>query len=112
MDAAPVLAKLRFAAAAFVAAGLSTEQPRGAAFTLLFCRDRADVAARLPRAIELAAPDSLLWIAYPKLTSPLASDIHRDSLRALVEARGMRTVTQVAIDEDWSALRLRPAERG
>lgn len=56
--------------------------------------------------------DALLWIAYPKKSSKrYKSDIHRDStVWQALGALGFEGVRQVAIDEDWSALRFRKAE--
>ena len=50
---------------------------------------------------------SALWVAYPKLTSKLAGNINRDVLRAAAPRFGLDTVSQIAIDDDWSALRLK-----
>ena len=51
-----------------------------------------------------------LWIAYPKGGR---ADINRDSLYPIVaEATGMRPVTQVSLDDTWSALRFRPMKPG
>jgi len=58
---------------------------------------------------KLSTDDPVLWIAYPKKSSnKYKSDIHRDSVHwvALGEM-GFEGVRQVAIDEDWSALRFR-----
>jgi hypothetical protein len=46
-------------------------------------------------------------LAYPKLTSPLAGDLNRNLLHDLVQEAGLDTVAQIAIDADWSALRLK-----
>jgi hypothetical protein len=37
----------------------------------------------------------------------LAADLSRDVIRALAPGHGLDTVSQIAIDEDWSALRLK-----
>lgn len=56
-------------------------------------------------------PDTRIWIAYPKGTSGVKTDVNRDRLRDMGEKFGLRTVTAVSIDETWSALRFRPAEK-
>lgn len=56
------------------------------------------------------AEDALLWIAYPKKSGKIRSDISRDNGWELVFAAGYEPVTQVAIDDDWSALRFRKSE--
>lgn len=50
----------------------------------------------------------MILIAYPKQSSKrLQGEFHRDNDWALLRAAGFDTVRQVAIDEDWSALRFR-----
>ncbi len=55
-----------------------------------------------------ARRDALTWVAYPK-AGKLGTDLNRDVLAELVKARGVQPVRQVALDDIWSALRLRPA---
>jgi hypothetical protein len=58
-------------------------------------------------AIAAAREDRLAWIAYPKARQ-LGTDLNRDTLAALAEARGARAVRSVSINGVWSALRFRP----
>jgi hypothetical protein len=74
---------------------------------LLFAPDRASLDAKLPGMLKKMPAAAILWVAYPKLTSKLAGDLSRDVIHALVPAHGLHTVSQIAIDEDWSALRLK-----
>ncbi|MGH8139032.1 MAG: hypothetical protein ACREUL_06300 [Steroidobacteraceae bacterium] len=74
---------------------------------LLVAPDRAGLQTQLPAALTTAPPAVILWVAYPKLTSPLAADLSRDVVRSLVADHGLDTVSQIAIDDDWSALRLK-----
>jgi Protein of unknown function (DUF3052) len=74
---------------------------------LLFAADRAGLEARLPDVLKAMQETAILWIAYPKLSSGLAADLSRDIIHALAPSHGLDTVSQIAIDEDWSALRLK-----
>jgi hypothetical protein len=74
---------------------------------VLFVADRARLESVLPNAIETASKDAIIWIGYPKLTSELAGDLSRDLIRALVARSGLDTVSQIAIDDDWSAMRVK-----
>ena len=74
---------------------------------LLFAPDRARLDAALPGLIEKMAQTAILWVAYPKLSSSLAADLSRDVIHALAPRHGLDTVSQIAIDADWSALRLK-----
>jgi hypothetical protein len=73
---------------------------------LLFAPDRAILDKALPKLLKAMSPTAIFWIAYPKLSSMLAADLSRDVIRALAPGHGLDTVSQIAIDEDWSALRL------
>ncbi len=74
---------------------------------LLFVADRASLDGQLPKLLRSLQPSAILWIAYPKLTSSLACDLHRDVLRKAAPGFGLDTVSQIAIDADWSALRMK-----
>lgn len=56
----------------------------------------------------LARP-SVFWVAYPKGNR---ADINRDSLWPILADYGLRPISQIAIDEVWSALRFRPRKDG
>ena len=75
---------------------------------LLFAPDRAGLEGRLPDLLKTMRQGAILWVAYPKLSSSLAADLSRDVIHALVPRYGLDTVSQIAIDADWSALRLKP----
>ena len=54
--------------------------------------------------------DCLFQACYPKGTGKIKSDIMRETVWRAFELVGLNTVTQVAIDETWSALGGRPFE--
>lgn len=74
---------------------------------LLFASDRAGLEGKLPDVLKTMQAAAILWVAYPKLSSGLAADLSRDIIHALAPGYGLDTVSQIAIDEDWSALRLK-----
>ena len=74
---------------------------------LLFVRDRAHLDADLSGLLAKLQATAILWLAYPKLTSKLAGDLSRDRIHEIAPSFGLDTVSQIAIDEDWSALRLK-----
>ena len=80
-------------------------------FVHLFVRDQADLERFGPSALESVEDDGLLWISYPKKSSKVKTDLTRDSGWDIVVRAGLRPVTQLSIDETWSALRYRPIER-
>jgi hypothetical protein len=74
---------------------------------LLFAARRAELDNTLRPMLSAAKPAAILWIAYPKLDSPMAADLSRDIIRALAPDYGLDTVAQIALNADWSALRLK-----
>ena len=77
----------------------------------LFASSRQELEEHLGDAIRAVQPGGILWVSYPKLASKGAGDLSRDRIRELVdESTDWTTVSQVAVDDTWSALRLRPAE--
>lgn len=75
---------------------------------LLFVRDRAHLESQLGPCLAAMKPGAILWLAYAKLTSKLAVDLNRDLIREDLAPRfGLDTVSQIALDDDWSALRLK-----
>jgi hypothetical protein len=67
--------------------------------------DEATVRRVLGAAAAALHDVPLVWVAYPKGGR---SDINRDSLWPILAERGLRPITQVSLDERWSALRFRP----
>lgn len=77
---------------------------------LLFVHSLAETARLLGGAMEAVPPGRPLWIAYPKGTSGVRTDVNRDRLWEAVQPTGWRPVRQVALDDVWSAMRFRPPE--
>jgi hypothetical protein len=78
---------------------------------LLFVRTLEEAARRAPDAIRAVGAEGLLWIAYPKGTSKVKTDVNRDRLWQALEPTGWRPVRQAALDDTWSAMRFRPADQ-
>jgi hypothetical protein len=79
---------------------------------VLFARDAAELTMHLPEAAQAAAGDQLLWLAYPKGSSRVATDLRRDALTPLTDAvAGLTGVSLISINDVWSAMRLRPSSR-
>ena len=76
---------------------------------LLFARSRAELEHYLPLAQARLAPGGAVWVAYRKGGAKAGSDIHHDDIRGFAQTVGLDSVAMVAIDGEWSALRLKQA---
>jgi len=84
---------------------------RQVSFTLAFVTRDAEVEALARSLPPLVDGDGLLWFAYPKASSKrYTSELKRDDGWKAFGAAGFETVRMIAIDEDWTAKRLRRAE--
>ena len=93
--------------------------PDGVAFTtelgeevvgaVVFLADRAALAD-FQREMKDTFP-STIWFAWPKKTSPKASDIEFDPVQAFGLSLGLVDNKVCAIDADWSGLRFVPRKR-
>lgn len=78
------------------------------AFMLAFVQTEAEVRKYFQEMHALSPDDEAIWMAYPKGTSKkYKSEINRDSGWKIVGDLDYEGVRQIAIDEDWSALRFR-----
>lgn len=75
---------------------------------LLFVRSQADVDQHARTVMDAVKSGGVVWFAYPKKTGKIKADISRDTGWQTVRDAGWEPVTQIAIDETWSALRFRP----
>jgi hypothetical protein len=87
--------------------GTMPEDAEGQADVVLFFAESRETLERMvAAAITAVRPGGVFWIVYPKGGK---SDLSRDELWALLEPYLWRPVSQVAVDDTWSALRFRPA---
>jgi hypothetical protein len=70
-----------------------------------FFTARADLTRAWPGLTAAAAPDGAVWVAWPKRSSGVATDITETTLRADLLPGGWVDTKVCAIDETWSGLR-------
>ncbi|MGM0589162.1 MAG: hypothetical protein ACQETE_12145 [Bacteroidota bacterium] len=80
-------------------------------FTQLFVKNLAELEIWAPKAIGTIQFDGLLWIAYPKKSGSIDSDLSRDVLVEQMKIHNLKAVTAISVDEDWSAIRFRPISK-
>lgn len=80
----------------------------GCEFVMAFVTTRKQIERQAKALSRMADGDVKVWFCYPKTTSKrYTCDFNRDSGWEPLFAAGFKGVRQVAIDEDWSALRFR-----
>jgi hypothetical protein len=85
--------------------------PDGFEFTLAFVTQRAEVDKFSKVIARKAKGEAVVWFAYPKGTSKkYICDFNRDTGWEVIKKLGFDSVRQIAIDEDWTALRFRRVE--
>jgi hypothetical protein len=72
---------------------------------MLFAREAATVRERFPLLVEALQPAGGLWIAWPKRSSGIASDLDENVVREIGLAVGLVDNKVCAIDATWSGLR-------
>ncbi len=80
-------------------------------FVIGFAVTQAECDLVSSTAANATEGDAIVWIAYPKGSSKkYKCDFNRDTGWKVLGDAGFEPVRQVAIDEDWSALRFRRVE--
>lgn len=82
-----------------------TTESMGKSFDIvqLFVTSKGQLEEHLPKMKQLLNKNGILWTTYPKGKV----EINRDSIREYASTLGFQAVSLVAIDETWSALRLK-----
>jgi hypothetical protein len=62
--------------------------------------------------LRVKPPHALLWIAFPKGTSGLQTDLTRDNGWESLEKFDLKWINLVSVDQTWSAFCLRPFKPG
>lgn len=78
-----------------------------------FCPDRARLESRWPALHPLTTPAGALWIAWPKRSSGVTTDLDENHVRDHALTNGRVDVKVCAIDDMWSGLKnvIRKADR-
>jgi hypothetical protein len=97
-----VKAELKEAIAGCEIAG---DGPKPLDFVLLSVKTQADLKKEFARWAKRLAPAGMLWIAWPKKTSGVASDLDENKVREIGLGVGLVDVKVCAVSEVWSGLK-------
>ena len=75
-------------------------------FIHLFVADMAGLARDLPKLEPRLAEGGMIWVSWPKKTSPMFKDLTEDGVRKVCLPLGLVDVKVCAVDNDWSGLKL------
>jgi hypothetical protein len=78
----------------------------GTDLVVFFATARRDLERRLSALRSAIEPDGMLWVAWPKRASGVATDMTENVVREVALPTGLVDTKVCAIDEVWSGLRL------
>ena len=78
-------------------------------FALVFAVNENQLTCILKDVLPALQEESKFWIAYPKSTSKIATDLNRECSWECVRTAGYDLADEVALDHVWSAMRFNKA---
>jgi hypothetical protein len=73
----------------------------------VFAANQADALRRAQDALKALKPGGALWVCWPKQSAHIETDLNRDILFRTMQPLGLQAVSNIAINETWSALRFK-----
>jgi hypothetical protein len=106
-------ARLQFVSEPKALAGLLGDLPDGSRiasrgtldFAILFVKSQSDLQKRFARLRDRLESNGMLWVAWPKKTSGVATDLTEGVVRTFGLESGLVDVKVCAIDDTWSGLK-------
>ena len=77
---------------------------------LLFASLRSDLEHQSQVLLNHLKPGKIFWVAFPKKSSLIPSDLGMNQGWESLNARGLQGVSMIALNEEWSAMRFKPLE--
>jgi hypothetical protein len=93
-----------------------SQLPEGASFSgdhepgdilLIFVKTMEEVKALFPISENILKQGGIPWLAYPKKTSGIVTDLDRDIIWRYLQTIGWTGVSMISIDETWSGFRMK-----
>src|SRR5579875_2850112 len=75
---------------------------------ILFAQDSTELGIGLKQIQSSVKPETVLWVAYPKKSSGIKSDLEMTGNWSLAAAFSLEPCAAASINETWTALRFRP----
>jgi hypothetical protein len=84
---------------------LSRSLGRESDIIVLFAKSQAVLSRQLPRALARIGPSGAIWIAWPKQSSGVRTDLSDNAVREIGLTTGLVDTKVCAVDGVWSGLR-------
>jgi len=79
-------------------------------FALVFVVSQNQLCNLLKEVLPALHTESKLWVAYPKSSSKIASDLNRDCSWQVLSDYGYESIQEVTLDHVWTAMRFKRME--
>ena len=79
-------------------------------FALIFAINQFQLNNILKELFTALHTDCKLWIAYPKTTSKIVSDLNRDASWDILSKNDFEAIRQVTLDHVWTAMRFKKVD--
>jgi len=74
-------------------------------FIHYFSNNREKYLKDIPRLKKALAPEGMIWVSWPKLSSGVQSDLTEKDIREIALKEGLVDIKICAVDEIWSGLK-------
>ncbi|MCL5429693.1 MAG: hypothetical protein M1347_07855 [Chloroflexi bacterium] len=78
----------------------------------VFVKNKAEFDKLLPKALRAMAPESRIWISFPKGSSKIQTDLTRDKGWDSLKGMDLKWVNLISVNDTWSAFNLRTYKPG
>lgn len=78
----------------------------------VFAKNKKELASFAPKAAAALNPNAILWLAFPKGSSKIQTDLTRDKGWEAIHDLELKFLTLVSVNDLWSAFALRPYKEG
>ena len=84
---------------------INSRSKKAVDFVLLFVKSESELRAALPQYANKLSTTGMLWVAWPKKSSGLLTDLSFNNVQAIGLAEGLVDTKICAVDEIWSGLK-------
>ena len=78
----------------------------------IFVKNKAEFDKLLPKALKAMAPESRIWVSFPKGSSKMQTDLTRDKGWDSLRGVDLKWASLISVNDTWSAFNLRTYKPG